>query len=138
MRNYPERKDLFDTMFDDVFASPLLRNDTLMKTDIRKKDGSYVLDIEMPGFNKEDITISLYNGNLTIRAQHTAANEEKDSKGTLVRQERYSGACERTWYVGTAIRDTDVKASYENGILQVTVPTPEKKEAEEKKFIDIL
>lgn len=138
MRNYPERKDLFDTMFDDVFASPLLRNDTLMKTDIRKKDGSYVLDIEMPGFNKEDITISLYNGNLTIRAQHTATNEEKDNKGTLVRQERYSGACSRTWYVGTAIRDTDVKASYENGILQVTVPTPEKKEAEEKKFIDIL
>ena len=59
-------------------------------------------------------------------------------KGTLVRQERYSGACSRTWYVGTAIRDTDVKAAFENGILQVTVPTEEKKEAEEKKFIDIL
>ena len=60
MRNYPERKDLFDSMLDDVFAAPLFRNETLMKTDIRKKDGSYVLDIEMPGYKKEDITISLY------------------------------------------------------------------------------
>ena len=138
MRNYPERKDLFDSMLDDVFAAPLFRNETLMKTDIRKKDDSYVLDIEMPGYKKEDITISLYNGNLTIHAQHNETAEEKDSRGTLVRQERYSGACSRTWYVGTAIRDTDVKAAFENGILQVTVPTAEKKEAEEKKFIDIL
>ena len=138
MKYYPERKDLFDSLFDDTFAAPLFRSDTLMKTDIHKKDGSYVLDIEMPGYKKEDIQISLYNGTLTISAQHTETNEEKDEKGSLIRQERYSGTCSRSWNVGTAVRDTDIQASYNNGVLTVTVPSAEKKEREEKKFIDIL
>lgn len=138
MRYLPERKDLFDSMFDDAFSAPIFRSESLMKTDIRKKDGSYMLDIEMPGYKKEDIQISLYNGTLTISAQHNATNEEKDEKGQLIRQERYSGTCSRSWYVGTAVKDTDVKASYNDGVLTVTVPSAEKKEREEKRFIDIL
>lgn len=139
MNYIPERreKDLFDTMFDHAFG-PTFRNDGLMKTDIRKKDGNYYLDVELPGYKKEDIKISLYNGNLTISADHTETTEEKDAKGSLLRQERFTGSTTRTFYVGSAIKDSDVHASYENGILTVSVPSEQKKEAEEKKFIDIL
>lgn len=137
MNYIPERKDLFDTMFDHAFG-PTIRNDGFMKTDIRKKDGNYYLDVELPGYAKEDIKISLYNGNLTISANHVETSEEKDAKGDLLRQERFTGSCSRAFYVGSAIRDTDIHASYKDGILTVSVPSEQKKEAEEKKFIDIL
>jgi len=138
MSYIPERKNLFDTMFDSAFSTPSFRSDSLMKTDIRKKDGYYNLDIELPGYKKEDIKISLYNGDLTVSASHTETNEEKDARGSMLRQERYSGTVSRTFYVGDAIRESDVKAAYENGVLTITVPSAEKKEAEEKKFISIL
>lgn len=137
MSYIPERKDLFDTMWDNAFGSSF-RNDGLMKTDIRKKDGNYLLDIDLPGYKKEDIKISLYNGNLTVSANHKETDEEKDAKGSLLRQERFMGSCTRTFYVGNAVRDTDVHASFENGVLTLSIPSAEKKEAEEKKFIDIL
>ena len=133
---YPERKNWFDEIFDDTFGG-FSRNDGLMRTDIRKKDGSYMLDVELPGYKKEDIKISLYNGNLTISAEHHETAEEKDAKGDVLRQERYFGSTSRTFYVGDAIKDTDVHASYNDGVLTLTIPTPEKKEAETKKFIDI-
>lgn len=134
MRIVPERKSIFDDLFDDAFA---YSRNGLMRTDVRKKDGYYMLDVELPGYKKEDIKISLFNGNLTISAEHHETEEEKDNKGAVVRQERYYGNCSRTFYVGDAVRQTDVHAAYNNGILTVTVPTAEKKEAEEKKFIDI-
>lgn len=137
MSYIPERKDLFDTMFDHAFG-PTFRNDGLMKTDIRKKDGNYYLDVELPGYKKEDIKISLYNGNLTITANHSETAEEKDAKGSVLRQERFNGTCSRTFYVGSAIKDTDIHAGFENGILTLTVPSEQKKEEEEKKFISIL
>ena len=86
---------------------------------------------------KEDIKISLFNGNLTISACHNETKEEKDAKGTVLRSERYSGTTSRTFYVGDSIKDSDIKASYNDGVLCITVPTAEKKEAEEKKFISI-
>lgn len=132
MRYLPER-NLFDDLFNDSFTG----TNALMRTDIRKKDGNYMLDIELPGYKKEDIKISLFNGNLTISASHNESKEEKDQKGTVLRSERYTGTTSRTFYVGDSIKDSDIKASYENGILCVTVPTAEKKEAEEKKFISI-
>lgn len=134
MRIVPERKSIFDDLFDDAFA---YSRNGLMRTDVRKKDGYYMLDVELPGYKKEDIKISLFNGNLTISAEHHETEEEKDNKGFVVRQERYYGNCSRTFYVGDTVRQTDVHAAYNNGILTVTVPTAEKKEAEEKKFIDI-
>ncbi len=132
---YPERKNWFDEIFDDTFGG--FNRNGLMRTDIRKKDGSYMLDVELPGYKKEDIKISLYNGNLTISAEHHETAEEKDAKGDVLRQERYYGTTSRTFYVGDAIKDTDVHASYNDGVLTLTIPTPEKKEAETKKFIDI-
>lgn len=136
MRFVPARNDMFDGFFDDVF--PAFSSNTLMRTDVREKDGNYMLDIDLPGYRKEDIKISLYNGNLTISAERNENREEKDEKGSVIRKERYTGSCSRSFYVGSAIRETDVKASYENGILTVTIPSEEKKEEEQKRYIDIL
>lgn len=130
--------DLFDDIFDNMFRTPTTFNQAVMKTDVHEKDGKYILDVEIPGYKKEDVKISLFNGTLTINAEHNETNEEKDAKGRILRQERYSGTCSRSFYVGDAIRDTDVKASFENGILKIEIPTEQKKEEETKKFIDIL
>ena len=136
MRYTPARNDLFDSFFDDML--PTYNTVTVMRTDIHEKDGNYLLDIDLPGYKKEDIKISLYNGNLTIQAEHNDSKEEKDAKGNVIRQERYSGTCSRTFYVGESIRESDIRAGYENGILTLQIPTEQKKEAEEKKYIDIL
>ena len=136
MRHTPARNDLFDSFFDDML--PTFNTAAVMRTDIREKDGNYLLDIDLPGYKKEDIKISLYNGNLTIQAEHNDSKEEKDAKGNVIRQERYSGTCSRTFYVGESIRESDIRAGYENGILTLQIPTEQKKEAEEKKYIDIL
>ena len=134
-----KRNSVFDDLIDDVFGMLGFSgvNTGLMKTDIREKDGMYLLDIDLPGFRKEDIKISLYNGNLTVTAEHHKSEEEKNAEGRIVRQERYMGSCSRSWYVGEAIKDTDIKAEFTNGILTLSVPTQQKKEAEEKKFIEI-
>lgn len=131
-------QNLFDDMFDDMFRAPAVTGNQLLKTDIHEKDGKYILDVEVPGYKKEDVKISLYNGNLTITAEHHESNDEKDKKGRVLRQERYSGSCSRTFYVSDAIKDTDIHASFNNGILQIELPTEAKKEEETKKFIEIL
>lgn len=130
--------DLFEDIFDNMFRAPATGTSALMRTDVHEKDGKYILDIEIPGFKKEDVKISLFNGTLTISAEHTETNEEKDAKGKLLRQERYLGTCTRSFYVGDAIRDTDVHATFDNGILKIEIPTEQKKEEETKKYIDIL
>ena len=130
--------DLFDDIFDNMFRTPTYSNNAVMKTDVHEKDGKYILDVEIPGYKKEDVKISLFNGTPTTNAEHNETNEEKDAKGRILRQERYSGTCTRSFYVGDTIKDTDVKASFENGILRIEIPTEQKKEEETKKFIDIL
>ncbi len=138
MAYIPERKrNAFDTMVDRMMNSSFDTN-TAMRTDIRRKDDMYYLDIELPGYTKEDIRISLYNGTLTIQASHTETSEEKESRGNVIRRERYSGSLERSFRVGTAIRESDVKASFTDGVLTIEIPSEEKKEREEKRFIDIL
>ena len=133
-----KRNSVFDDMIDDVFGTPGFNaGNSLMKTDIREKDGMFYLDIDLPGFRKEDIKISLYNGTLTVTAEHHKSEDEKNAEGRIIRQERYMGSCSRSWYVGEAIKDTDIKAEFTNGILTLSVPTQQKKEAEEKKFIEI-
>ena len=94
--------------------------------------------MEIPGYKKEDVKISLYNGTLTVSASHTTTDEEKSASGKLLRQERFSGSCSRTFYVSDAIEDTDIRASFKDGILTIELPTEKKKEEETKKFIDIL
>ena len=110
----------------------------MMKTDIRETDGSYELDIDLPGFKKEDVKIQLKDGYLNIQATREEKKDEKDEKGKYVRRERYTGTCNRSFYVGPNIKHEDIHAKYENGILHVTFPKEEtKKEVEEKKFIAI-
>ena len=110
----------------------------MMKTDIRETDGSYELDVDLPGFKKEDVKIQLKDGYLNIQANREEKKDEKDEKGKYVRRERYTGTCNRSFYVGPNIKHEDIHAKYENGILHVTFPKEEtKKEVEEKKFIAI-
>ena len=129
------RNGMFSDMFDDMFTAPTSYG--VLSTDIHKKDGDYILDIELPGYKKEDIKIALEKGTLSISAHKSETQEEKDAKGNLIRQERYSGETSRSFYVGDGIKDSDVKASYKDGILTISVPSEEKKQVEEKKFIGI-
>lgn len=138
MKFFPRTTSFFDDAFDDVFSAPFFRgsNEVSMKTDITEKDGNYLLDIELPGCKKEDIKMELDEGYLTISASRNTSNEEKDDKGNVIRQERYSGTYQRSFYIGDDVNETDIKASYDNGELKITVP---KKEAKlpEKRYISI-
>ena len=107
------------------------------KTDVTEKDGNYLLDMELPGYGKEDIKIELKDGYLNVSASKNTSNEEKDDKGNVIRQERYTGSCSRSFYVGDGVKETDIKAKFENGELKIVVPVDAPKEVEEKKFIAI-
>ncbi|HJC58629.1 MAG TPA: Hsp20/alpha crystallin family protein [Candidatus Eisenbergiella intestinipullorum] len=130
-------EDLFDDWMDFPFRTNT--STSLMKTDIRETDNSYELDMDMPGFEKGDIKAELKNGYLTISASSKKNNDEKDKEGKYIRRERYSGSCSRSFYVGEDIRQEDIKAKFENGILKVTVPKKEEKPAveENNKYISI-
>ena len=125
--------DLFDqTMNMDMFGrrNPLYGKHAkdLMKTDVRETEDSYVLDIDLPGFKKDELQVELENGYLTIRAEKGLDRDETDKKGRYIRQERYAGAMSRSFYVGEDVKQEDVKAKYEDGILRLSVP---KKAAEQ-------
>ena len=134
--------DDFDNFFNDDFFAP--RNvlygkhgKNLMKTDVRELDGSYELDIDLPGFKKDEITAELKDGYLTVRAAKGLDKDEKDDEGKLIRQERYSGTCARTFYVGEGIHQEYIRAKYEDGILKLSVPKADAKAVEQKKYISI-
>ena len=131
--------DLFDEMFRDPFFSSAFDfgNTNIMKTDVREKDGNYIMDIELPGYSKEDVKAELKDGYLTIQAEKNENSDEKTSQGDFVRRERYSGSCNRSFYVGDAITEEDIKANFENGTLKMTIPKKEAKAVPEKKFISI-
>ena len=137
MMMIPRRRndfDLFDEIFDDPFFS---RVDTkLMRTDIKEKKDSYVVNVDLPGYEKEDIKIEINNSYLTVTAEKTNSDEEKE-EGRYIRKERYSGQCSRSFYVGDNVKDTDGKASFKNGILTLEFPKEKHEEIEEKKYIPI-
>ena len=135
MKYSPRRYDLFEDMFDDFF--PTTTASSLMKTDILDKDGFYTLDIELPGYKKEDINMEIANGYLTIKAKHEISSEEKEAKGNLVRSERNFGSCSRSFYVGSNIKASDIKAKFESGMLVVTLPSEKQKQIESKETISI-
>ncbi len=137
MKFFPRTNDLFDTVFDDMFTSPFFtsRSDMAMKTDITEKDGSYLLDMELPGCKKEDIRLELNNGYLNVSASRNTSKEEKDDKGNLIRQERYSGSFSRSFYVGEGVREEDIKASYDNGELKISFPKEADKLPEKKRIM---
>ena len=101
----------------------------MMKTDIREKDDNYEVSIDLPGFKKEDITVELNDGYITINASKNLDRDE-DKKGKLIRQERYAGSMTRSFYVGENVEKGDIEANYRHGVLNLTIP----KKAMEKKI----
>ena len=129
-------ENLFDDFMDFPFGGKKIN--TMMKTDIRDTDSTYELDIDMPGFKKEDIKAQLKDGYLTISASTSANNDEQDKDGRYIRRERYAGSCSRSFYVGSDVKQEDIKAKFENGILKLTVPRQEAlPKTEENKCIAI-
>ena len=131
---------LFDNMFDDFFKDPFFtRNNSVkvMKTDIQEKDDKYILDMDLPGYDKEDIKAQLKDGYLTISAQKNTSNDEKDEEGNYIRRERYCGKCSRSFYVGDSIKEEDIKANFNNGILQLSFPKEVARKDEGTKYITI-
>ena len=109
----------------------------VMKTDVKETDTGYEVDIDLPGFKKDEINAQLDNGYLTISAAKGLDKDEKDKKGKYIRKERYAGAMSRSFYVGTAVTVEDMGAKFENGILQITVPKEPKKELPRKNTLAI-
>ena len=100
----------------------------LMKTDVRELDGSYELDVDLPGFKKDEVTVDLQDGYLTISAAKGLDKDESDKKGKFLRQERYAGSMSRSFYVGDDVESADVSAKFEDGILKISVPKAAPKE----------
>ena len=109
----------------------------IMKTDIREHDTGYELDIDLPGFKKDEINVELENGYLTISAAKGLDKDEQDKKGKYIRKERYAGAMQRSFYVGDAVTEEDIKAKFEDGILKLSIPKKDAKAVETKKSIAI-
>lgn len=126
--------DLFDDFFDEGLFSKKERN--MMKTDIKELKDKYEIDIDLPGFKKENINISLNNGYLNISAKKIAEINEEEEK--YVHQERFYGECSRNFYVGDNIKDEDIAAEFKDGILKIDIPKKdEEEEKQETKQIEI-
>ncbi len=107
----------------------------VMKTDVKETDEGYEVDVDLPGFKKDEIRLELNDGYLTISAEKSLEKDGEDKKGKMLRQERYAGVMQRSFYVGENIKVEDVKASYESGVLHVMIPKKEALKAPEKNTI---
>ena len=131
------RNNLFDDFFNDPFFTDAYFNkQSLMKTDIEDGGDHYVIDMELPGFQKEMVKAELKDGYLTIFAENNSENNSDEEKN-YIRRERYHSSLKRSFYVGTKIRQEDIKASFENGILKLMLPKEAPKEIEENRYIPI-
>ena len=128
-----------ENLFDDFFRFPDFSGDVekklygkhaaqVMKTDVHDHDDHYEIIIDLPGFKKDQINLELQNGYLTVSAAKGLDKDEKTEKGKLIRQERYAGAMQRSFYVGDGVKVEDVKAKFEDGVLKLTIPKKELKE----------
>ena len=139
--NLMDMFDDFDRNFFRGFAQPADRAlygknaPHMMKTDVRELDTGYEVDVDLPGLKKDEIKLELNNGYLTIRTEKSLEKKEENKKGKILRQERYAGTMQRSFYVGSHVREEDVKASYENGVLHLQIPKKEAVQAPEKKQI---
>ncbi len=134
----PRKRNEFD-IWEDMFKDPFFNEERsqIMKTDIKEKKDSYLIDIDLPGYEKEDIKINIEDGYLNIVAKTNSEKEDKE-EGTFLRKERYYGECSRSFYIGDQIKEEDIKASFKNGTLRLEVPKFEEKKAlPEKKYIQI-
>lgn len=137
------RNNLVDSIFDDFFQTPFWdesHQSTMgtMSTDVTESDKEYRIEMDLPGYAKEDVNASLKDGYLTVSAQRNKENEDTDKNGKVIRRERYQGMCRRSFYVGEHITETDINASFKDGVLTLQVPKKERQpEIEQKKFISI-
>ena len=125
-------ENLFDEFFDDDFPTIPMRSirnplygknaKNLMKTDVRETDNTYELDVDLPGFKKDEVQLDLKDGYLTISAAKGLDKDQEDKKGKYIRQERYAGSCSRSFYVGEDVEPDQISAKFESGILQISVP----------------
>ncbi len=131
------RKNDFD-LWDDAFGDIFFHNheSKVMKTDIEELRDKYVIAIDLPGYEKENIKMSIEEGYLTINASTNTTKEEQE-KGKFVRKERYTGTCSRSFYVGDGITKEDIKANFRNGILKIDIPKAEERVSQEKQYIEI-
>ena len=152
---FNENFDLFDHFYQNPwlgFGGQEFRNlekklyghraKNVMNTDIKESDSEYDMTIDLPGFKKEDVSVSLENGYLTISAskgleKKESENEEEQKNEKYIRRERYSGSCQRSFYVGDGLKDEDIKASFKHGILTLSIPKKDAKQVETKKYISI-
>ena len=136
-----------ENLFDDWFDLPAFRDvdrklygkraDHEMRTDVHEHEDHYEVDIDLPGFKKEEITLTLEKGYLTVKAARGLDKDEKDNKGRIIRQERYAGAMQRSFYVGEALTEEDIIAKLEHGVLSLNIPKMEERKLPEKKTIMI-
>ena len=139
-----------ENLFDNWFDFPMFNDfdnterklygrhaDRLMKTDVHDNEDHYEVDIDLPGFKKEEITLELDKGYLTVSAAKGLDKDEKDHKGKLIRQERYSGSMQRSFYVGENLTEEDIKAAFKHGVLSLEIPKKEQPKVPEKKLIMI-
>lgn len=137
-------ENLFDDFFGD-FVRPERRavncsapSASIMRTDVKDTDEGYELHVELPGCKKENVSAELKDGTLVISASTKSENDKKDENGKFIRRERFSGNCSRSFYVGDAVEQEDIKAKFEDGILKIFVPKKEAKpEIDTRKFIAI-
>ena len=133
----------FNNLFDDMFSDPFFTRSydhtsaQIMKTDIHEKDGNYLVEMELPGYTKEDIKADLKDGYLTISAHKDMTKEEKDAKGNCIRKERYTGTCNRSFYVGEQVTQDDIHAAFKDGVLSLQVPKDMPKIEDAPKLITI-
>ncbi len=139
---------LSNDFMDDLFSVPRVTGfggsrfdrdfSRMMTTDVKETDNAYQLDMNLPGFAKEDIKAELKDGYLTINAESNSSNDEKDDDGNFIRRERYTGSCSRSFYVGDGVTQDDIHAAFKDGVLSLTVPKKEAiPEKEETKYIAI-
>ena len=130
--------DFFDTVSRPIKAIRQAPIPQVMRTDVKETDKGFMLDIDLPGYKKEDISAELKDGYLTVSAKTNEEHEEKEEDGTYIRRERTFGSCSRSFYIGEEIEESEVKAKFEDGILKVFVPKKEvQPQVEERKYISI-
>ena len=129
---FDDEYDLFEDFDRNFFGrrNPLFghHEKNLMKTDIRDEKDHYEMLVDLPGFKKDEIQLSLQDGYLTISAEKGLDKDENDKNGNLIRQDRYSGALSRSYYIGESITEDEVKAKFEDGVLSIIIPKKEEKE----------
>ena len=139
MMMIPRKRNDFD-LFDEMFGmDPFFerRDAKLMKTDIKEKGDKYIIDIDLPGYDKENIDLEIEDGYLKVSAKVDKNIDESDEEEKYIHQERFYGECSRSFYIGKNIKEEDIKASFKKGILTLTIPKEEQKKLEEKKQIQI-